>query len=65
MTWIRVIAWLHGVDSALVCLEGNFELLACVDIRSLGSGAELKMEKRIYVKRISQEGELCQVNVGS
>ena len=32
MTWIRVIAWLHGVDSALICLEGNFELLACVDI---------------------------------
>lgn len=32
MTWIRVVAWLHGVDSASVCLEGSFELLACVDI---------------------------------
>jgi hypothetical protein len=32
MTYIRVVVWLHGVDSALVCLAGNFELLACVDI---------------------------------
>lgn len=32
MAWIRVIAWLHGVDPALVCFEGSFELLACVDI---------------------------------